>query len=393
MKKGDRVLPAFLVMTLLSTWLLAGCWDRVEINDRAWVLAFSIDKEADGQYRLSLQLPLVGSLGGPTGGGGGTSGDKSFYVDSAIGPTLREASNILQSRMSRQIYYAHHRVIIIGEDLAKSGLREILDIVARFPENRLTSYVVMAKGKGVDVLKAQPQLERFSAEAMRELVKLRGVTITVKDLAQMLNTPGIDAHLPVVEAVNSQPKGKQKEIQGIGYSVFRDDKMVYFLERNKSNTFRWFQPTFHFYSALIPIRKNKFVNVQVDQGKLSVKPIPKNDHVHFRMQVAARAKLIEDHSGLDWGDRKNIRMLEKKLAEQISGEIRQTLLETVNQHQSDPIGLGLILARNYPRLWKQKYRENWTDHLKNVTYEIHIRTSIQSVGQTTENLTEEEPRR
>lgn len=83
-------------------------------------------------------------------------------MDSAVGKTIREANSMIQSRMSRELYYSHHRMIVIGEQLAKEGMSDVLDIVARFPENRLTAYLVMTKGKGIELLNAQPQFERFS---------------------------------------------------------------------------------------------------------------------------------------------------------------------------------------------------------------------------------------
>ncbi|MEJ8544406.1 Ger(x)C family spore germination protein [Brevibacillus borstelensis] len=389
MRIGYRFKITCIIVILCNSLLLTGCWDRVEVNDLALILAFAVDKEEDGLYRMSVQLPLVSSLGGPSGGGGGTSGDKSYYVDSATGKTLREANNVLQSRMSRRLFYAHHRVIVIGEETAKSGLREILDVIARFPENRLTAYMVVAKGKGLDLLQAQPQFERFSAEAMRELIKMVGVAVTVKDIAQMLNTPGVDAYLPVLASVHSRPKGKSEEIQLIGFSMFRDDRMVHFLPLEHARGIRWFQPTFYSYSTVFDIKKNREISLQVNQGKMDISPAVRNGKVHFRINVHARAAVIEDHSGTDWGSVKNIRMLENKLAANISEGIRTTLQEMV-QNQSDIAGLGLVLARKYPQLWKTSFRENWDKHLKEVTFEIRTNASIPIIGQTTENLTKEE---
>lgn len=55
------------VLPLLICILLTGCWDRTEINDIAFVVSSAIDKKKD-QYRVAMQIPLVGQLGGQTGG-------------------------------------------------------------------------------------------------------------------------------------------------------------------------------------------------------------------------------------------------------------------------------------------------------------------------------------
>ena len=69
-----------------------GCWDRTETNDIAFVLTSSVDLEEDGKYRVAYMLPLPGSMGGASGGGGGTAGGKSYYIDSEVGTTLRDAA-------------------------------------------------------------------------------------------------------------------------------------------------------------------------------------------------------------------------------------------------------------------------------------------------------------
>lgn len=246
---------------LLCVVTVSGCWDRREVNDLAFVIAMGLDKEPNGMYRLSVQVPLVSNLGGPTGGGGGTSGDKAYYVDSAVGKTIRDANKQIQSRMSRHLYYAHHRMIVIGEDLAKDGIRDPMDVISRFPENRLTAYLVMAKGKAIDLLNAQPQFERFSGEAMRELTKAETIAVSMKDIAQMLNTAGVDAFLPVFAAVDSHPKGKSKEIQAVGLVTFRDAKLEAVYPSGKMSGLRWFQRSFSPFSVDIRAPDGKYLSV------------------------------------------------------------------------------------------------------------------------------------
>lgn len=64
-----------VLMLLLCTIFIAGCWDRKEINDIAFVIGIAVDKEQDN-YRSSLQIALPGQSGstGSSGGGGGQAG-------------------------------------------------------------------------------------------------------------------------------------------------------------------------------------------------------------------------------------------------------------------------------------------------------------------------------
>lgn len=380
---------ALLLTIALGMLTVSGCWDRREVNDIAIVIAMAIDKEPDG-IRLSVQVPLVSQMGGPSGGGGGTSGDKSYYVDSAVGRTIREANNKIQSRMSRHLYYAHHRIVVIGEELAKAGFRDSLDIISRFPENRLTAYIVMTKGKGIKLLEAQPQFERFSGEAIRELIKAVAIPVTIKEVSQMLNTHGVDPFLPIFEAVDSQPKGKSKEIQSTGVGTFRGEKLVTTYTAEEAKSLRWFQRTFDPFSVMLELGKKQRFSVYLQQGKADINPVIKNGHIHFDIRVYTTAGIIENMSDYDLEDRKFTTMLENRLAKEITNGI-VNILERTKKTQADTIGLGIVLARNYPDVWKAKYRKVWNEELPRITYSVKSKVQISNVGQTTTNITKEDP--
>lgn len=207
----QRPVVLVLVPILMSALVLTGCWDRIEVNDIAIVTTTSFDREEDGRFRVGVQVPLPGQMGGSTGGGGGTSGSKPFYVDSEVGSSLREAVQNLQSRMSRRLFFSHRRVLVIGEGLARSGIRDLFDVSTRIPENRLTTRVVIAKGKGIDLLKAQPQFELYSGEAMREILESYSVfSPNLKDVAHALGQIGADPLLPLIEPATSTSGEKKK---------------------------------------------------------------------------------------------------------------------------------------------------------------------------------------
>ncbi|KQL45251.1 spore gernimation protein [Brevibacillus choshinensis] len=368
---------------------ISGCWDRREVNDMAIVIAMGMDKEPDGMYRLSVQVPLVSSLGAQSGGGGGTSGNKSFYVDSAVGKTIRDANSVIQSRMSRSIYYSHHRMIVIGERLAEEGLSDALDIVARFPENRLTAYLVMSKGKAIDLLTVQPQFERFSGEAMRELIKMEAIPVSLKDVSQMLNTPGVDAFLPVLSAVDSHPKGKSKEIQFTGIAMFRKDKIVAVSKVEQISGLRWFQRTFIPFSIALPLNNKERLTFEFTKGKTDLKPVIRNGQIQFEITAYVTAVVIENMTNLDLEEEKNMVLLQNKLSQEINSSIKKTL-DLMQKKRSDPIGLGIMLARHYPREWRETYRNNWNEVLPDLTFQIRSKVNVASIGQTTKNITKEE---
>lgn len=385
----SRPMAVILAAVLVSCVLLTGCWDRREVNDIGFVIAMSIDREEDGKYRLAVQVPLVSNLGGPSGGGGGTSGDKSYYVDSAVGNTIREANSILQSRMSRLLYFAHYRVVILGEEVAKSGLRDPLDVVTRFPENRLTSFVVLTKGKGMDVLIAQPQFERYSGEALRELVKAVTIPVSIKDLAQMSNQKGLDPFLPVFEPVHSYPKGKSKEMDAMGIALFHEDKLVKILNRAEAMGLRWFQRYFNPLAMIVKPNNDEWISIDIVQGESEVRPSIRQGRVHFDIRLESSIVITENVTTLDFNKENSLHQIRKRISSEIENKIKN-ILEQTKATRTDPIGLGMILAHHYPKSWQTTYRNKWREELSDFTYTIHSKVKIINMGQTTNNLMKED---
>lgn len=181
-----------------------------------------------------MQIPLVGQLGGQTGGGGGTASSKTWYVDSASGTTIKEANNKLQTSLSRTINTSHRRTVVIGEDMARDGVAPVFDILTRNPQNRLTALILISRGEARDILNTDVQLEQFPAEMIRELAILAtNRPVFLSRFMSDLLEKGSDAYAPVITASKTKPGGKGKANLKIdGLAIFKKDRLVDILKRN-----------------------------------------------------------------------------------------------------------------------------------------------------------------
>lgn len=387
-----KLLQIALILALLATTgMSSGCWDRTEINDIAIVVASAYDVEPDGQYRVSCQLALPGQMGGSNGGGGGTSGTKSFYVDSEVGRTIREATDKLQSHLSRQLFFGHRRVLVLGEELARQGIREVFDVIARVPENRLTANIVIAKGRGLELLTAQPNYERFSAEAMREILQSdMMIQVNLKDVAQELSKKGTDPLLPYMVAVDSvKSKDHSKEIAFQGYAQFHDDKFVGVLTDGESNGVHWVRQKFKPYYITIDNKAIGKTSIEIYKGRSKIKPSIEQDHLHFDLHVQATCYILETLGSTDFGLIENVEAAEVEIEKNISDEIKAAI-QKMKERKSDSGAFGLLVARNFPRLWKEKLQADWYAELDKATFSISVNTQVSLVGLVSENVAKKE---
>jgi spore germination protein KC len=386
--KRRRIASIFL---LFATLVLSGCWDRTEINDMAFILTSGLDLEDNGKYRLSVMVPLPGQMGGATGGGGGTSGDKSYYIDSEVGETYRECFNLLQKRMSRRMFLAHRRTIIVGEALAKRGIGDLFESVPRIPENRMTTYLVVAKGNAYDMMMSTPRFERFPSEAVRELVKARSVIdINFKDIGVALTLPGADP-IAVYMAVKNSEKNEDpsKEIEFKGYAQFRNDKMVGILENEPALGLALLQGQ---KAVIIPVSlqtpDGNQINVRIYQSATSIRAKLAKQQLTYNINVKLMATLAEGKTQYDLSQTDHALVVEAAISEYAKKAV-QKLIENSIKHNVDSAQLGSVLWRAYPEQWTNQFEKTWPQGLKDAKLDIQVESLLTDTGLIFDNVIKE----
>jgi len=215
-----------VLVVLLNHLLLAGCWDRTEINDVALVTGLGIDQKNENTMELTAEMHIPKAFGG---GNGGSSGGPQTFLRSGEGNTIADAISDLQKKIPRKVFWGQTKVIVFGEKHAKKGIRVSLDFLTRHPQPRLRAHMFVAQGKAKDILALHPPLERSPSEVLRELAKSEVLMdVTLKRLLQMVSGDGQAAAVPMVTILPPQ-KGMER-LQTISYikqtAIFKKDKMV-----------------------------------------------------------------------------------------------------------------------------------------------------------------------
>ncbi|WP_040952165.1 Ger(x)C family spore germination protein [Gorillibacterium massiliense] len=372
-------LGAFLLLTL------AGCWDRRELNDVVFPLASAIDLEPDGKVRVTGEFPIVSRLGGESGQGGG--GGKPYFIESEKGETARDAFAKMQLRLSRSLNVSHRRVLIIGEDYARQGIRPIFDSLGRTPDIRLNGFLVIAKGKAYDLIKSNSPMENLTAEPLRELVKeLAGSRANLKNIAMGLGGEFGD---PIIVYIGSIPneKGTGKPTIGLlGYAQLHDDKMVGSFTDDLVEGISLLINTVPAHVITAHMENKAPISILLKEGitKINPKPGP-GGKLRFDIQTTARGVLVEDRSGLDLNSKEAVEKIQNAVSQKLKSEMTQSLKQ-MQAKQTDSVKLGNKVWQRYPRIWKDRYASDWGSSLQNAEFNITVRSMIGVTGMTAENI-------
>jgi spore germination protein KC len=168
--KMRKRIAAGIVIILLSI-SSGGCWDIRYLDELSIVIAMGLDISDNANIKVSVQVvnPTEVSAGSKKGGGGGGS---SVTTYSETGPTLLEAIRKMNNKTSRTLYFSHNQVLVIGEDLARKGVRQLFDFIDRDPALRTDFYILIAKdAQASDVLKISTPIEKIPGNKIHDSIE------------------------------------------------------------------------------------------------------------------------------------------------------------------------------------------------------------------------------
>ena len=155
MKKGVLLIISILLLTG------SGCWDRVEIENRAFAVAFGIDTSTSNRFRFSTVIARPDD--NSNGGGDGESGDNDNRGNdsSAEGQTLIEAMSNLDARSSRKLSLGQAKTMVLDRKILedKNLFHEVIGVIENSPEIDRAITVLAANVRVPDILVSNPDSE------------------------------------------------------------------------------------------------------------------------------------------------------------------------------------------------------------------------------------------
>ncbi|WP_400161827.1 Ger(x)C family spore germination protein [Brevibacillus sp. TJ4] len=377
MKKQRWATALCLCLLLFS---LSGCWDRREVNDVAFVVLTALDegrKPEEYQILIQVALPRLMSSFQQGAQGGGSPVPPSMTV-MAYGENLDEMYIELERQLSRDISSAHSRVVIIGEGLARRGVRDLLDEFSRNANNRLRTILVVAQGqKAAKLVDKKYGLETFISDALLEIVRRKkGTPSTLRDFFIASTTPGVE---PSVAAFATPPQPGGRLIMDTT-AIFRDYKLVGFLKQGEVMMLNSLLG-----EAPLDVLKVKLpemdgqASVQLDMLDTKGKVRLVDGKLKFTFDVVAEGHLRENTSNLDLSNPLYVRKLDQALKKKIEDEYRNLFTKLQKEFKADSVGLGAMVYRKYPEYWKQ-IEKDWPKLFPEQQVTWNVTARINEIG-------------
>ncbi|HZG86078.1 Ger(x)C family spore germination protein [Paenibacillus sp.] len=407
-----KLLRAALALVLLVP--LAGCWDRLEIEERAVVLAIAVDiaesHEAENEsyiqedalkennntplpdghlIRLTAQIAVPGRIplgpGEGGGGGGASGGQEPVWVLESVGHTIEDAVEALQQEVADRLFFGHLRVIVISEDVARRGTSNINDYLRRNPEIRRLAWLVVSKENASEYLKAAPQLERVPAlylmATLDNAVQMgRYPMEPIGSFWIKLSSKGREANLPYLQIEDKD------NVRLAGLAYFKNDKLAGVTKTLEIALYMGLigngQGGYSSYVRIPGTEETAMFRVTNRRASTDVHMRNGRPTIQVKVYLEGNISELSEPDAGKVASLDVIRLIENDLSERITKQY-EDFIHQLQSEGADIFGYGEYIRAKAPGYWNRNIRtkERWQEAFKDLDVQVTATLQVRRVGQ------------
>ncbi|MEK3884702.1 Ger(x)C family spore germination protein [Paenibacillus sp. PL2-23] len=379
---SKRVAMRLLRCALMALLLLplAGCWSRVEVNDRAFVMSMYIDAAPNNKVELTVNFPLPNHLTTQTNAGA-SADSPPFASVSAKGMTLAEAYRELNSDLSREIYWGQTKTIVVGKAFAERGIAPLLEFISRNPQFPIKTFVMVAPGKAKEISTIKPRLETQPSDVFREYANRRVLLDTSIRDCMMAEEYGSNFIIGMLDIRRIKEFDKtEPRVITDGGAYFKGGKLAAIIDERGMRGAMWLMNRMEDAVITVPSPSDgKPVSIIIYRTHTSIKPRMEGDRPVFHAVMKPIAQIMSIDSEVDYGSPERVEEIEQAFNEDIKKRV-MTAFQLSKSLGSDVFQLGAYLNWHMPRQWKL-LEPSWEElYREEAVLEVEVQTRLELPG-------------
>lgn len=398
MNKQRTLLCLILCLPLLSL-LLSGCWDDRELNELGITSGSAYDWE-NNQWKATYQVinPSSGASG-MGGSGGGSTSSPPFLTFTVKGRTIMEAIERTNLTSTREMFFSHSRIAVIGESLARHGIHQLIDIFLRKQDARETVYVFISEGEAGVILDQLMQMTKNQGAGIQLMIEQESRLLSyypgtrLYELAMSLSSESKSAVLPEILLTGSQTMDETSETAvtdlpsrlALGrLGVIKGDTFAGWLSQKQAFGLSFL--TDNVDSATIAFPSRPATSDKLDasfvlqNSATTVRPVWAKDHYVMEVNVKGSGVLTELGSVMDLNERKAISEMEESLEQRVL-ELMNNAWTEVKRLKADVTGFAVRIHRSDPKRWKQIEQEkSWDSVFQAIELRPQVSIEMEQTG-------------
>lgn len=401
-----------LVALLLLTPLLVGCWDRVEVEDQAYVISLGLDQGEKGRIMVTASVAAVTEIG-PAGAGESRAKGRSLAREllTSEGSTITQALHILNGSMTRRLDFRHLRAILVGEPLARRGVESL---VMELQRNSLVrgsvAFIQVRNGRAFDVLSADRPVGEVNPAKMEEgfilmakqvhltppirmhqfLIRMAargGDPFTMAAAVNPLVRPGAQVPEAPKTGQSAFPgelgRGGGNPVEQIGTAIYQYDRLKGFLNVDETQMLLALRGEMGkaYVSFPDPEAPDYTVTMRFHQeNRPTMRSGFRGNQPYVEVRVLFEGEVLAAPGGADF-THPELRDRLEKAAIRYAEETARKMLEKLKAWEADPVGFGHLFRGGF-LTWREWEQYDWPKHVRDLAVEVEFDMRIRRYGLT-----------
>lgn len=361
-------------MLLLCGLLLTGCWDKVEMNDRAYVISLALDDLGDlleVTYTIP-NLPVITSQSG---------GEATKFVKTTKSKTLVEANRNFGKKSNLRLNFDHAKVVIFGQEFLKDSqnVRKVLDHFDRNPEYSKALLLLATKATGKSLLESVPNGEETTGIYLSQVFinnsmeTITAKTIELSDFITEMNSNDGNGVMPNIVF-------EDNEVVVEGLAVLKNYSLTGWMEEQHVTPYSWVLGkgrhsvvVADMEGVLVPYEISELhtnMRFSLEDGLLTI-------HINIKSEGDVAEYILEDHDKLF--SNTYIDELEEKLAGEMESKIDALMDVIQDDYGIDIIGASNQLKMENRKVWSET-KSDWQNFFSGASIIVESKVNIRRIG-------------
>ncbi|SNR87648.1 germination protein, Ger(x)C family [Anaerovirgula multivorans] len=392
MKRKTKLFFLIILMALI----LAGCWGQKEVNDLGIIQVTGIDKEPDGNFRMTV-LAII-----PIGGTEESLDRSTIWIGSAVGTSINDASKNLRAIAPKRLVWIDNKIIVVGEEMARHGLDEIMDFFIRTREFRYRNSILVSEGKALDTLSIPADIEEGLPQELEGIIRNteEWLKAYVPDLNDFL-IKYLDKHIEAVagrltyyetdidtfstsreeyKSIEDNGEDKKKKVVTVkGSAVFKGDKLIGWLDTEETRGYRLIIGEIDYGAATVK-NDDQLVSLEVRNLNSNIEAKVKEEEILFTIKLKLDGDIVENLGRDNVLDENAVKDIQKSFEAYLIERMDKTIAKAQREYESDFLGFGRILHREYPNVWKE-IQNDWDTIFPRVEVKYEVTVNVDRMGE------------
>lgn len=425
MNKNNLFKKIFIIIIVISFLFSFNIYTNSseDIDDMAYVMAIGVDTDSNEKYKISLQLSTMessatdamlkttsSSSGGSSNSSGSSESDTAskYVVYTMETDSIDSAINIANAYVNKNINLSHCKILVISEEIAKSGIEDIVNSIINKVEVRPDCNIVISKvpTDEFDDTKSQPKIEDVLSkyyDVTSNIENGRGYSETVKlsDFYLKLNDSFYQAYSTL--GITSNPSSNRSNtgassnldvqsrslvslpdesaVETLGLAVFNHDKLVGTLSANQTMAYQLITNNFNYCTLNMPspFSKDETLDLYLStlkNPKIKVTIVNGSPFVGVNLYVTTRL-LSFNSNNISTLTEENLYIIKNSVTKYLEEQVYDYFDTTSKKLNSDIAGIGRYAAKNF-KTTEEWESYNWLENYKNCTFKVNVDISIKS---------------